>query len=514
MDARKNSGMPRSLWVYSSAFFIAGAAACGEKSEDPFAGGGRGATSTGGDGGSAATMSGASGSAMGGAGTAGTGVTGGAAGSGQTGGAAGGGSGGATAGDGGAAGGVSVSCTLTAMSSVSGAIPTVGVVTWSTDLPGLTEARVEFGLTTAYGMTAPVDLAQPSYRTLLLGMKASRAYHFRVVARAGQNECASADQTLMTGALPGNVPTANRTTTDAAALAGGYLVGSISQGGSSFILDADGDIVWWFSTGNVSRAVLSADSQFMWVLATNQAGGNPNVRRVAMDGTGGLEMHSEFGDAHHDLVVLPDDSVGFFQYYMSGRDRLMERAPDGMVRQIVDVPTAHGGVTNNHSNSLQYFAPDDSYTFSDLDQNCYVKVSRTGQVAWVLGGNTSDFTGPGATWTREHGHHLLAANRILFFNNGGQGADSIAREVTLDLTAMTAATTWMYAGGESSNTLGDVQRLWNGNTLITYSNAGTFHEVNASGTLLQSITFSAGGGVGYATKRQSLYGPGPKQTPP
>ena len=108
----------------------------------------------------------------------------------------------------------------------------------------------------------------------------------------------------------------------------------------------------------------------------------------------GLEMHPEFGDAHHDLVVLPDESVGFPQY-MGGRDRLMERAPDGTVRMIVDVPMAHGGTTNNHANSIQYYAPDDSYTFSDLDQNCYVKVSRQGQVAWVLGGDTSDFTGAG-----------------------------------------------------------------------------------------------------------------------
>jgi hypothetical protein len=199
---------------------------------------------------------------------------------------------------------------------------------------------------------------------------------------------------------------------------------------------------------------------------------------------------------------------------MGARDRLMERAPDGTVRQIVDVPTAHGGVTNNHSNSIQYFAPDDSYTFSDLDQNCYVKVSRQGEVAWVLGGETSQFMGPGATWTREHGHHLLAPNRILFFNNGAQGADSIMREVTLDLTAMTAATTWMYNGNENSNTLGDVQRLWNGNTLATFSNAGVFHEVNASGTLVESLEFSTGGGVGYATKRQSLYGPHPKHSGP
>jgi hypothetical protein len=520
-----SKAMQRACLLMSGSLLLAASVSCGEKSDDSFATGGRGATTTGGTAGAGAGSAGApatggnAGSSVGGSAGAGA-----AAGSATTGGSAGlggmdgiGGAGGSVAGGGattgGTGGGTPVPCTITPTAAVSTAIATVGVVTFTTDLAGLTGASIEFGLTTAYGMTAPVNLAEPSYRTLLLGMKQSRPYHFRVVARAGQSECASADTTLMTGSLGNNLPTVMRTTNNAAGLAGGFLVGTISQQpGTTFILDADGDIVWWFATGSASRAHMSYDSRHLWFLTTNQGGGNPNVRRVGMDGMG-VEMHPEFGDAHHDLVVLPDESVGFPQY-MGGRDRLMERAPDGTVRMIVDVPMAHGGVTNNHTNSVQYYAPDDSYTFSDLDQNCYVKVSRQGQVAWVLGGNTSDFTGAGATWTREHGHHLLAPNRILFFNNGNNGADSIMREVTLDLSAMTAATTWMYNGSENSNTLGDVQRLWNGNSLATYSNAGIFHEVNASGTLLESLEFSTGGGVGYAMKRQTLYGPPPKHATP
>ena len=512
------------IWsLASSVAVIAAAGACGEKPNefDDTARGGAspaGSGGTAGMGGSSAPVGGSAGSA-GSAGNAGNGSLGGAAGGGGTGGSSMGGSAGAGAlggsgGAGGTGGGTPVSCSITEASSVSSAIATVGIVTFSTDLAGITEARIEFGLTTSYGITAPVNLAQPSYRTLLLGMKPSSTYHYRVVARAGQGECTGTDQTITTGALPSNAAEANLTTTDASSLAGGYLVGTLQQGGAAFILDADGDVVWWFSSGNASRAILSADSQYMWFLATNQAGGNPNVRRVAMDGMGGAEMHTEFGDAHHDLVVLPDDSVGFLQYYMNGRDRLMERAPDGMVREIVDIPTAHGGATQNHSNSIQFFAPDDSYTVSDLDQNCYVKVSRQGDVAWVLGGDTSDFTGPGAEWNREHGHQLLASNRILFFNNNSGNTGSIIREVTLDLTALTAANTWQYDGDENSSTLGDAQRLWNGNTLATYSNAGTIHEVSPTGTLLQTITFSASGGVGYMSKRQSLYGAPPKQTPP
>ena len=84
------------------------------------------------------------------------------------------------------------------------------------------------------------------------------------------------------------------------------------------------------------------------------------------------------------------------------------------------------------------------------------------------------------------------------------------REVTLDLTAMTAANTWSYEGEVASTTLGDTQRLWNGNTLATYSNSSIIHEVSPTGELVQSLQFS--GGLGYTSKRQSLYGPPPKQT--
>ena len=257
---------------------------------------------------------------------------------------------------------------------------------------------------------------------------------------------------------------------------------------------------------------MSYDGQFMWFLATNQGGGSPNVRRARIDGTE-LEMHPEFGDAHHDLVVLPDESVGFFQYYMNGRDRLMEREPDGMLRQVIDVPTAHGGTTNNHANSIQYFAADESYTFSDLDQNCYVKVSRQGQVAWVLGGSTSDFTGAGATWTREHGHQLLAPNRLLFFNNGSQGADchharGHARHDRDDRHGNLAVRRKRETATPSAtcSACGTATR-----SRPTPMPAPSTKWMRAE-PWLQSLSFSVSGGIGYSMKRQSLYGPPPKQT--
>src|SRR6185503_21341639 len=97
--------------------------------------------------------------------------------------------------------GMSAGCTFTQSSSLSTMIATVGIVTWSTTLAGVQSAKIDFGLTTSYGMTAPVDLKQPSYRTLLLGMKASRMYHYRITATNSGGSCASPDYTIMTGPL-------------------------------------------------------------------------------------------------------------------------------------------------------------------------------------------------------------------------------------------------------------------------------------------------------------------------
>ena len=150
---------------------------------------------------------------------------------------------------------------------------------------------------------------------------------------------------------------------------------------------------------------------------------------------------------------------------------------------------------------------DDSYTVSDLNQDAYVKVTRQGDVVWVLGGSTSDFTGDGATWQAQHGHHVLGDDRFLFFSNGPFQGPSQVIEVTLDLQTMTATRVWQYVSGERSIIFGDVERLANGNTLVTYSSFGVLHEVSPTGELVQELQWEPSAAVGYVTKRASLYGP-------
>lgn len=411
------------------------------------------------------------------------------------------------------------SCTITLNAEVSEAIQTVGIVTFSADV-SVDQARIEFGLDTNYGMTAPVDLSEPEYRTLLLGMKQSREYHFRIVVESGGAECASADQTLMTGLLPNILPQLDVNTIAPEALWGGFLETGQYQarGGDTspaYILDADGDYVWALAVGDYVTGVRqSYDGKYMWINGTNNTnGGKANIHRVTMDGLVDEDLSAEFGIQDHSITILPDESVIFYGHDGTCAD-IKRRYPDGSIEVIVNSGEAHGAPGMCHINHIEYSPDDETLIFGDDNHDNYTKITLDGQVVWVLGGETSQFTGDGATWSRNHGLDVLAVDRVLHFNNGpmrGTSA-SMVRELQLDLEAMTATVVWTYEPDPplTNDVLGDVQRLDNGNTVVAFSAQGVLHEVDADGNLLQEITWPLGGAFGYINKRRTLYGPPPR----
>jgi hypothetical protein len=419
------------------------------------------------------------------------------------------------------AGGSSV-CTITPTSELSSAIATVGIVTFTTDLPGVTEARIEFGLDTAYGMTAPVDLAEPNYRTLLLGMKQMRDYHFRIVVKNGTTECAGPDQTIRTGSLPNILPSLDVTTIDRAALFGGFVMTGQyqAQGGANspaYIIDADGDFVWALRVGNYVTGVRqSYDGKYMWINGSdnmNTGATAANIHRVTMDGLVDEDLSDEFGIQDHQITILPDESIIFYGHDQECPD-IKRRYEDGTIETITNARTAHGATGACHVNHVEYSPDDQTLVFSDDNHNNYTKITLDGEVVWVLGGTTNDFTGDGAMWERQHGIDILALDRFVYFNNGPMtgGNGSIVYEIKLDLGAMTATRVWTYAAMPriSNIQLGDVQRLANGNTVAAYSTQGVLQEVDASGRLLQEIVWPLGGAYGYIHKRATLYGPPPR----
>ncbi|HEY6477978.1 MAG TPA: aryl-sulfate sulfotransferase [Polyangia bacterium] len=411
-------------------------------------------------------------------------------------------------------GGAAIPCTIAATSSFSSAIPNVAIVMWSTTLQNLTAAEIDFAAASGGGtMVAPVDLSEAGYRTLLLGMKGNTSYAYTIVARTADGACTSDSHTIMTGAVPSSAPTVTPTIMNASAHDRGFIVTSTGLAGStSFIIDPDGVVVWTApGPMSPSRAHMSWDGTRMYMMALNVRNmGLGNIQSVAMDGTGSTSFPG-LTTSHHDLAAIPGGFATLL-WNTPGTDApcsLVEHADaTGTLTTVVaDMGTLYNSGTF-HTNSVHYYPGDDTYTVGDRNPSLYVKLTREGELVWQFGGGgpkdpSKFFTGV-PTWSINHGHQLLPDGTFVFFNNGANEAWSYA----LDTTTMTATKILGYtaADGATSSVLGDVQRLPNGNYLVTFSTAGQIQEITPAGALVATFTSLS---FGYAEFRESLYGPPP-----
>jgi len=379
-------------------------------------------------------------------------------------------------------------CTFQIDAAPSPAIPTVGIVDWSIERTSLTGARIEFTLNDPApdevnrGGGGPIDSAGARHRALMLGLKPARAYTYRIVATDGATICTSPDRTLTTGADPSTSTqalTLKRNAQVATAPAQGFIITTLySVPSAAYIFDADGDIVWWAAAPDQSsRARMDWEGANMWMLNVNgNQGGTGQVRRTSMDGTTVLDRVAGLDDAHHDLAVLPGGVVATLLWSgeTSAASDLVERAPDGTVKTVVRIADdVFPRKTEYHANAVSYRAVEDTYVVGDLTANGYVKLTRGGQVIWQFlascptGSATKCAAGD---LVGNHGHHLLESS-IVFFKARMYPSPVFEYRLTETATSLSASQIWSYnpGGDRGTGLLGDVQRLPNGNTLITYS---------------------------------------------
>ncbi len=380
---------------------------------------------------------------------------------------------------------------------------TVGLVTWSFDTGRPSRAFIEFGLTRDYGMVAPADLKRSPYRAVLLGMKPRRTYHFRItVEQADGTISRSTDRVLNTGPATNLVTVSKRDVFAPAAREPGFILSTLlspsdMNGRLVFIVDADGDIVWWYPVerrgAEITRARISCDGRSLWLIYSNNTGENGELRRVTLDA-----LHSETYDipgASHDITPVTDDIMAFIDY-TEACSRIVEITPAGDTRVVYDTARIFAGGPC-HSNALRYSATEAVYTLSDLNHHDILQVTRDGELLWRLEEM------PRADWSGyQHGHHLLDES-IVIFDNGAPGDSAVVRELALE----DGETIFRYDAGIQSRLLGDVQRLPGGNTLVVYSMAGVIQEIDPEGGRVMSLSIPAE--LGYATWRDSLYGPPP-----
>ncbi len=377
---------------------------------------------------------------------------------------------------------------------------TIGIVSWSFDLAPLTRAQIAYGPSREYGMVAPIDLQDTPFRTVLLGMKPRSDYHYRItVEHADGTVYNSRDQILTTGPVVNLATVEAFSVFDETTREPGFIVSTLPsssdvEGRLAFVVDADGEIVWWYRSNRedkITWARISCDGKNVWMIYANNSGEDGALERVTID-----TLQSEtyvLPGASHDLTPVVDNIVAFINY-TEECSQIVEIDPSGDTRLVFDTAEVFSGAAC-HANALRYSATEDVYTLSDLSHHDIIQVSRDGELNWRL----EEI--PQATWSgNQHGHHLLD-DSLVIFDNGDPGDNAVVREISLK----DGATLFRYTGGIMSHLLGDVQRLPGGNTLVAYSLAGHVREIDPEGAVVMSFTMSTE--VGYASWRDSLYGP-------
>jgi hypothetical protein len=253
----------------------------------------------------------------------------------------------------------------------------------------------------------------------------------------------------------------------------------------------------------------------MWMLSLNVNNDGGEMRYLSMDGKIGQSNITGLSNAHHDFAVLPGGTIAAMVWATTGtqdpESNLIEFSSSGTLKTAFRIGANLYSSSTFHCNSILYHLSEESYTIGDRNPNLYVKVTRGGSPVWQIGGSCTG--APAAkcaagSWEVNHGHSFTDAGNILIFNNGQSGASHVLEYSISDSSSFGITSVADFASSFSSGTLGDVQRLPNGNTLITYSNGGTVIEVDPSWSTTPVQTIK--GCFGYADWRETLYGPPPR----
>jgi hypothetical protein len=245
----------------------------------------------------------------------------------------------------------------------------------------------------------------------------------------------------------------------------------------------------------INSARMSADGQSLWIIRENLQGAP--LQRVTMDGLTEETYSNVVGS--HDITPVTGDTMAYLDYGETDCDSIFEIDNAGNTVEVFEsdgVTGTGGSIQSCHGNTVRYSLRDDAYTFSDHRQDVAV-VGRDGTLMWKL---TDVVSGGNDSWGgSQHGTHLLEDSLLIFANDGAGNGASAVFEFAFDGSVIRE-----FASGGHSTNFGDVQRLPNGNTVITYSTDGLIQEVDAEDNVVREA--QAASAFGYASFRDSLYG--------
>ena len=248
---------------------------------------------------------------------------------------------------------------------------------------------------------------------------------------------------------------------------------------------------------------------------------------------------------NHDFIALPNGNYILFAYdeRLYSTDTIsIQGSPDATVTGlIIQELDANHNLLFEWSSWDHFYLSDYSqivYTSNnidflhcnaiDLDEDGHFLISNrtlseitkihrtTGEIIWRFGGDQSDFTLINDyPFSKQHCIKSLGNNRYLMYDNGnlsdiytGGIKRSRAVEYELNLTDYTASKVWEFVHPDSLFTpsIGSVQRLENGHTLINFGNlqiankGSIITEVDANNEIVLELEFDLGENIYCANK--------------
>jgi hypothetical protein len=372
-------------------------------------------------------------------------------------------------------------------------VSTVARATWTEDDDEPTRIEVSRG----EHLFLVSDWQQPAeeHHAELLGLWPNEEWSARVVSESGK---ASADIPFATGGLPADLPTLEVT---GHAGFDGYLSTSILGANVySVVLDETGRIVWYAPAASpfavlTSRLRLDGGGILRARSYESDIGGPPELDWLDWGGEADRTVsvqnytHAFVEASGGELYVLQNDIRDTQEWgYVWGSD-LARLDTDDSVTPIwstwdIWTPSDVGVVEDNgywtHANALDLSADESRVTMGMRELSQIVGIDlESGTVDWFLSGAEGyRFPNPEDAPHEQHQFQWLD-DHLLVFDNREADQGSRAVELSFDDSARTASATWSWThpGLLWSYVLGDVDRLDDGGTLVTFATAGTIDDV-------------------------------------
>jgi len=399
-------------------------------------------------------------------------------------------------------------------------------VTWEQLEPA--DVRVEFSFDEGVWRSSPLRTVEAGpVEELLLGVPFDTDVEFAVVNDFGQGPLTTEAETATTGPPPDglNVPALGWFDFELTDPSMQYvLTGASDVRGWTIIFDRQARVVWARQTPGINATLhtrvsydgadLLVDHNTYW--AQYDDGVDSQIVRLKIDGTE-VAVYDTPG-LHHPFTELADGTLVWGA--ADGLNETIEKlTPEGEQVRIWDCADFQAEVEPEamycQSNTLFHVEETDTFLFSLYSDETIVEIDHaTGASlrwfghdpgAWAFDPEESAFH-----W--QHGGHLTAAGTLLTSSHvDGTSDECVVREYEIDEDEQVLREVWSFGVGleREAETMGEVHRLPNGNTLHNYGSGARLLEATPAGEVVWEVAWdveSLGGyHLGRTTPVEDLY---------